>query len=229
MNQSLSEILKSSSLCAGLTEEQLERLVSGNITKIAQYKRNDILFWTDKPPETLVMLLSGNTAMGRDTFDGKRSLSKNTTASGSLINEVHVFSQKKLLWEYAVALDDSVVLEISSKLILEPSTEYGDIQMILVRNMMGEFVTKIGYLGEKVQILSFASVRDRIAFYLYNLQNKTSRTVLAETREEIADYLGIARPSLSRELSRMQNENLIRIRGNEVTILNQAIFDNLFE
>ena len=49
------------------------------------------------------------------------------------------------------------------------------------------------------------------------------------TREEIADYLGVARPSLSRELGRMQQEGIIRIDGREVFILNQELFDNLFE
>lgn len=49
------------------------------------------------------------------------------------------------------------------------------------------------------------------------------------TREEIADYLGGARPSLSMELGRMQWEGIIRIDGREVFILSQELFANLFE
>ena len=88
---------------------------------------------------------------------------------------------------------------------------------------------KINRLGDKVRILSFPSVRDRIAFYLFQIQDNNQRVVLTETREDIADYLGIARPSLSRELGRMQEEGLIQLDGHEVIVLNQMLFDCLFD
>ena len=56
--------------------------------KRVSYKRNDILFWTAQTPEALMMFLLGKIAMGRDTFDGKRSLSKSNTVAGILLNEV---------------------------------------------------------------------------------------------------------------------------------------------
>ncbi len=229
MKKELFNILKQSSLCEGLIDEQINRLVESNLIKCTRYKRGEILFWTDHAPDKLIMLLSGNTAMGRDTFDGKRSLSKSNTIPGVLINEVRLFSPKKLLWQYAVALEDSEVLEISNRLLLEPSAEYSDIQVIMMRNMMGTFVDKINYLGDKVRILSFASVRDRIAFYLFHVRDEHHRIMLTETREEIADYLGIARPSLSRELGRMQDEGILRITGHKVVVLDESLFDNLYE
>lgn len=88
MNKSLLEILTSNSLCAGLNDEQVKRLIESKLIKRVSYKRNEILFWTDQAPEALMMLLSGNIAMGRDTFGGKRSLSKSNTVEGILLNEV---------------------------------------------------------------------------------------------------------------------------------------------
>lgn len=229
MKKELFELLKINSLCTGLNDEQVTRLVESKLIKRVSYRRNEIIFWTDRTPEALMMLLSGNIAMGRDTFDGKRSLSKSNSATGTLLNEVRLFSPKKLLWEYAIALEDSEVLEISGGLLLKPEAEYSDIQIIMMRNILGTFVEKIDHLGDKVRILSYASVRERIAFYLYHIQDKSQRYILNATREEIADYLGIARPSLSRELGRMQQEGIIRIDGREVFILNQELFDHLFE
>ncbi len=229
MKKEFFEILKQSSLCLGLMDEQINRLIESNLIKCVRYKRGEIFFWTDHTPDKLIMLLSGNTTMGRDTFDGKRSLSKSNTAPGTLLNEVRLFSSKKLLWEYAIALEDSEVLEISSRLLLEPPAEYSDIQVTMMRNIVGTLVDKINLLGDKVRILSFASVRDRIAFYLFHIRDEQHRIILTQTQEEIADYLGIARPSLSRELGRMQNEGILRITGHEVVVLDQALFDNLYE
>ncbi|EDN8189338.1 helix-turn-helix domain-containing protein [Listeria monocytogenes] len=228
MEKDLYNILKISSICQNLTDEQINRLIKSGLIKFVQYKRNEILFWTDKTPDKLIILLSGNIAMGRDTYDGKRSLSKSNTSVGELIGEVRLFSPKKLLWEYAVALEDVEVLEFSSSLILEPTAEYADIQLILMRNVMNIFVRKIDYLGDQVRTLSYASARDRIVFYLFGRKNKKNQIILTETREEIADYLGIARPSLSREFGRMKDEGLIRVNGHEVVVVDQTLFDHLF-
>lgn len=229
MAKELCKILDSSSLCAGLTTEQMRRLIESSLVECVSYKRNDILYWMDKPPEKLIILLSGRIALARDLQDGRRSLSKSTTVPGELFGQVRLFSTKKLLWEYAVALENSTVLEIASKLFLQPSADYSDIQVILYRNLMSTFVDRIDDLGNKVRILSMPSVRERIAFYLLHIQDENRRMVLKSTREEIADYLGIARPSLSRELGRMQDDGIIQLNGHAVRILDQRAFDELVE
>ena len=71
-----------------------------------------------------MMFLLGKIAMGRDSFDGKRSLSKSNTVEGILLNE------------------DSEILEISGNLLLKPDAEYCDIQITMMRNIMGTFVKK---------------------------------------------------------------------------------------
>ena len=58
-----------------------------------------------------------------------------------------------------------------------------------------------------------------MAVYLLGILDEDRRMALNTTREELADYLGTARPSLSRELGRMQDDGIIRLDGREVHIL----------
>lgn len=104
----------------------------------------------DKTPEKLIVLLSGNIALARDLQDGRRSLSKSTTEPGELFGQIRLFSAKKLLWEYAVALENSPVLELSSTLFLKPSAAYSDIQVMLYRNLMSTSVDRIDDLADQV-------------------------------------------------------------------------------
>ena len=46
--------------------------------------------------------------------------------------------------------------------------------------------------------------------------------VLSMNRQELADYLGVERSALSREMARMKKEGLIDYRKNEITILYQT-------
>ena len=229
MEKALLVILKSNKLFEGLTDEQIDCLIGSNSVKISSYKRNEVLFWTDELPEKLYILLNGSVAMAKDTLSGKRSLSKSNVTPGELIGAVRLFSPKKLLWEYAVALENTTVLEIVSGVFIGQGTVEPEIQAILLRNIIGNFIERIDYLGQKVRILSIQSTRIRIANYLLSLQKENEYMVIKSTREEIADYLGIARPSLSRELGRMQDEGIIQIIGKEVFIKNQEAFDKLFD
>lgn len=228
-NRSLPDILAASKLCEGLTRQQIERLAQNGSMQCVQYRRNDILFWTEHPPEKLYMLIGGGIAMAKDTLGGKRSLSKSNETPGELIGEVRLFSPRKLLWEYAVALVDSTVLEMDSGVFLRQGAVDAEVQLVLLRNLVAIVVDKIDNLGQKVRVLSMPSARARIALYLLQIQDENHRMVLRTTREELADYLGMARPSLSRELGRMQVEGIIRIDGREVHILDQHAFDALVE
>ncbi len=44
----------------------------------------------------------------------------------------------------------------------------------------------------------------------------------------MADFLGVTRPSLSREFMKMKQEGLIDIKGDMVTILQEEELENLF-
>ena len=229
MDQSLLELMHICPIFSDFNREQLEYLIGCNVMKIAAYKRNDIVFWTNTPPLKLYLLISGGIAMARDTQSGKRSLSKTNNVPGDLIGTVRLFSPSKLLWDYAVALEDSRVIEIDSSLFVQKGIIDMDIQLLLLHNIIGNVVEKIDYLGQKVRILSTASVRKRIAYYLLSIQDEKGHITLSSTREEIADYLDIARPSLSRELGRMQKDGIIRIDGHKVQITDQDAFDTLFD
>ncbi len=117
MDQSLLELMHICPIFSDFNREQLEYLIGCNVMKIAAYKRNDIVFWTNTTPLKLYLLISGGIAMARDTQSGKRSLSKTNNVPGDLIGTVRLFSPSKLLWDYAVALEDSRVIEIDSSLL----------------------------------------------------------------------------------------------------------------
>lgn len=120
-------------------------------------------------------------------------------------------------------------MAMPSQLVLQPNVTHAEIQFAMLRNLLGTFVDKIDHLGDKVRILSMPSARKRIAFHLFSVQEKSGSIRLHLTREEMADYLGMARPSLSRELGRMQEEGIIQVKGPNILILNQALFEELLD
>jgi CRP-like cAMP-binding protein len=61
---------------------------------------------------------------------------------------------------------------------------------------------------------------------LFSIGDKSSMSV-SMSRQEMADFLNTARPSLSRELMRMQNDGLITVEGRKITVRNKSALEEM--
>ena len=81
-------------------------------------------------------------------------------------------------------------------------------------------------LSQKNQITNQFTLRQKIANFLL-IEEENNKIKLKQTREELADFLSTTRPSLSRELSNMADENIIKISGKDIYILDINLLKNL--
>ena len=90
----------------------------------------------------------------------------------------------------------------------------------LIQNMLEIMARKTLLLSKKLNYALMKSIRDKITAYLLDEFHKKHKPtlVLPYNREELADYLSVDRSALSRELSRMRADGLIRYRKNEFTL-----------
>ena len=72
---------------------------------------------------------------------------------------------------------------------------------------------------KKVNIVSSLSLKERISMWLLDEAGEDDVVRMEMNREELADYLGVARPSLSRTLMKMQNEGIIEVGKKTIRIL----------
>lgn len=87
-------------------------------------------------------------------------------------------------------------------------------------------------LNNKVKSLAFKSVREKVINFILELQkNQQSELIkLKSSKEDIASYLGIPRPSLSRELIKLREDKLIEFDRASINILNlEALEEELFK
>ncbi|MBD5501975.1 MAG: winged helix-turn-helix domain-containing protein, partial [Lachnospiraceae bacterium] len=73
-------------------------------------------------------------------------------------------------------------------------------------------------ITRKLHIISTSSLRERIAIWLLDTMDERGNVELKMNREQLADFLGAARPSLSRELMRMQADGLIEVSRKSIMI-----------
>ncbi len=110
---------------------------------------------------------------------------------------------------------DSVLLHISKVGIQELLKGYGFVMQFvqsLSMNAQG--------MNRKIAMYTQKSLRENLMDYLLALssQQKSKFVLLPVTKKQLADYFGVQRPSLFRELKQMKDEGLIEIENKRITI-----------
>jgi len=206
----------------GIEDEQLIdaiKLLNGRIKKVA---KDDYVVQLGGTMQYAGLLLKGKieSSFQNENFD---QITMHTFTGGYLFGEGLVINHAKNSPVQVRAVEDSVVLFIDLEMIYA-AADNSPIRNILAGNLIKSLAKKNLILNQKVRILSQKSLRDRIFIYLRTLpKDKDGYVRIPFTQTALAEYLGVNRSALSRELGRMQNEGLLVIDGKRIKIIDNLV------
>jgi CRP-like cAMP-binding protein len=95
----------------------------------------------------------------------------------------------------------------------------------LIMNTLKIISNRALMLNRRIEHLSARSVRGKVSRYLMDLYNQNGQPSLTipMKRHELADYLNIPRPSLSRELGDLRDTGIIEFSGPNIKL--KKVFD----
>ena len=209
-------VLRKSRLCRNLEETELLSLMEREGT-VRTYSRGKRIFQeTDRP---VYMLLSGSVIIAKETFSGKRILLAQLKDPGALFGEVYAFMGKSSYDMYVETLTQTSVLIMSSRIFTD--REENSLSRKLRENLLEVFAGKAYNMNQKLRILGSGSLRERIVRFLVECQDSEGKIHMNLSREEMADHLNITRPSLSRELGKMQEEGILELDRRQILVKDQ--------
>ena len=89
-------------------------------------------------------------------------------------------------------------------------------------NFLDMISNRSQFLSEKIKFLSFKTIKGKLAqFILQRAGEDKSDIVLEMTQNDLADFFGVARPSVARALGEMEDAGLIEARGKNIKILDK--------
>ena len=78
----------------------------------------------------------------------------------------------------------------------------------------------------RLKPLSRKTVRERFIVYLYEHKKKDSLVVdIMHTQSQLAEYLNVSRPALSKEINKMMKEGLVIMEGKRIEILDKTTLE----
>lgn len=118
------------------------------------------------------------------------------------------------------AVTDCTVLFLDFRVLLAQKPLRHAYQMQLAANCIRDLARQNVFLNLKARILGQRGVRDRIFVYLRSLPMGNGGNMrIPFTKTALAEFLGVNRSALSRELRRMENEGLLSMNGRDFRLL----------
>lgn len=218
----LIELLKTNPLFTGLSEEELTSLIDSDGCRIENYKKDSIIAQEREICQAIGIVIKGSLSVSELAPSGI-SLMVQILSSGDCFGVALVFAKKHAYPFSVISFASSSILFVSfgiMKQLVETNKQFNI-------NLISFLSDNTVHCQNKVHILLQKEVRSRLILYLANECRNLGclSFVLPHTKTEIAELLAVARPSIPRELSRMQHDKLIKIEGKTVTILKTEYFD----
>ena len=127
---------------------------------------------------------------------------------------------------------DSTVLYISADSIFGSDIGDGEFKSKLIKNLLRAMSEKIEALEDNNDYITTKGMRNKIAKLIYDKYcEQNSLTVsLGMNRNEMAKYLNVSRPSMSREMGRMRdNDDMFTFRKEIIVIKDLEALKKLAE
>lgn len=211
-------------LFKNLTKEEIDSFIKENKGLRRSLKRGEEVFSQGEIPNYLFILEEGSVVVENISENGNRSIVNRFSKPGTVFGEVYLYLPERS-YDYSCVCDvDSIILAIPKTALVMSGDNFKNSKVI--NNMLLILSEKAFYLNQKLLIQSGKTLREKLSrFFLSN--SKESSLELEFNREELADFLGVTRPSISREIMNMKRDGLIDVVGNKV-ILNKEMLENLF-
>lgn len=215
MNSLISN-LKLCPLFSQFKKEEISDILLNTNHKISSFHENQIIAFEGDPAESIGIILDGGIDVQK-TFPSGKTVTISSISIGGIFGEVIIFSNHKKYPSTIIATKKSTIIFISQYEILNLCTNNKN----FLNKFMGLLSTKILMLNNKVKNLSYGTIREKLSSFLIDEYKKQKNLVIniKFSRQELADQFAITRPSLSRELIKMRDENLIKFTKKIITIV----------
>ncbi len=196
-------------------EAELERIFAELKVTQTTFSKGAVIAIQDEPVNRLIILLTGS-VKGEMTDASGRIAKVEDIEAPSPLAILFLFGEQNRFPVQAIAREDTTAVVIPRQSVLRMLS----MNETILKNYLdisADFATR---LSRKLHFMSFHTIRQKLAVYLLDLSRKqgSDTVTLDRSKSALAEYFGVARPSLERELTRMRQEGLLVANKRTITI-----------
>jgi len=210
-NLSLSPLFK------GLSADDVRSIVSATPNQVKKFKSGSLIY-THGDPVNYLVIVSEGTVKGEMVDYAGRVIKIEDIISPGAIASAFMFGSRNRFPVNVVAVTDCELLLIEKPAFLRLLMSND----IILVNFLDMISNRSQFLSEKIKFLNFKTIKGKLAHYILQRAGKDEKIIYLDlTQNQLADFFGVARPSVGRALGDLEEEGYITAKGKQIKILNR--------
>ena len=207
------------SIFSSLDDEDIKKIVK--MTGHKTYYKGDYLCHEGDITSKLFILNEGKVKLSKFNKEGKEQILR-ILSSGSFFGEYYLFSDQEPYNFSAIAISDVKICTLSKSDMDILLKDHPDINLKILQ----EISRRLIQTENLAQNLSTNDTSSKVAYVLLKLSERYGRVKNEQVhveipinREEMANYAGVTRETMSRKLSSFEQAGIISTEGNKIIII----------
>lgn len=223
---SFEKAIRSCGLFFDIPENAREEVLCALSAKKCSYRKGETVVHIGDRARRAGILLSGSVEISFYDAHGN-CVNINRINAGDLFGAAMVVAGAEDSPLHLFARSDSTVLFLDFSVLLQENRKIPPHCATVTLNLMKGFAKRSLFLNRKIQILGQKRLRDKLKIYFsYIPVDADGRRKIPFTKTQLAEYLCADRSALSRELRRMQDENILSWDNKYIRILDTSFLSD---
>ena len=210
-------VLENSTLFRGVPAKDLRAYLEETPHHIQCYNKEETIFRLMDPASKIGIILEGRVEVQK-SFPNGSQVNVSVRIPGELIGPAAVFSKSQRYPCDIVALEPTTLMVFQKEDFL--SLMQKDVQIL--QNFTTEIASATYMLQQRLELLSYNGIAQKAAFWLLIQIIQLGKTTvrIPDSMSKWAMIMNVSRPSLHREMKKLEEEGIIRYTGKAIEVLN---------
>ena len=208
------EIIKTIPLFSQLQADEIRPLVADNQLFLKNYSKGTTVYNQKDSCKTLDIVLSGNFVAYSLSENGSE-MTMFEFSRGQMFGANLLFGDNHTYPLTIYCMGDAQLLHVTQKAISNILHNYN-----FVIQFIGMLSQNSQKLNQRIRMVAQKTLRENLLEYFkqQSILQGSDTIVLPISKKQLADYLGVQRPSLFRELKNLKDEGLIDISNRRIRL-----------
>ena len=209
-------ILEKSTLFQGVEASVLRGYLEETPHHIQCYDKEETIFHLMDPALRIGIILEGRVE-AQKSFPNGSQVNVSIRIPGEIIGPAAVFSKSQRYPCDIVALEPTTLMMFQKEDLL--SLMQKDVKIL--QNFTAEIASSTYMLQQRLELLSYSGIAQKAAFWLLMQIRQTGKTTvqIPDSMSRWAMIMNVSRPSLHREMKKLEEEGIIRYEGKNIYVL----------
>ncbi|HLN19641.1 MAG TPA: Crp/Fnr family transcriptional regulator [Bacteroidales bacterium] len=212
-------IFSQSLLFTGLNPDQIKLILTNVPFRIRKFNSGKLIFQSGEIVKSMAFVISGYVKGEMVDYTGRVIKIEDIIAPGA-IAPAFLFGRMNRYPVNVIAVPETTLMLIEKQDFLVMLQSDNNVLV----NFLDMISNRSQFLSGKIKFLSFKTIKSKLAQYIIELAGPSKDVIrLDRTQNDLADYFGVARPSVARALGDLEEDGIIVTKGKEIRILNRAL------